>query len=239
MTEKKGKEAVDAAKYERVICQVKGVLSARLITGPEGSIEEIHVLASPERNPKQVVRDIETAVLVQLGTPLDHKKISVAQLEDQGNQWPDALKEPMGSYLVACGRFRLESLDFSFQGLQAQVKIQVKIEVAKEETGEGNLFEGHATGANWPGRGCFLVAHATLEAVGKYLGKNYALILEDLRQLEVAGSQALLVVVGLLSNVGRERLAGIAFLDEAPDELQAAAKAVLRALACRFCLHRS
>ncbi|GFN22745.1 hypothetical protein [Thermanaeromonas sp. C210] len=235
MTDKKGKDAVDAAEYERVICQVKGVLSARLVTGPEGSIEEIHVLASPERNPKQVVRDIETAVLVQLGTPLDHKKISVAQLEEQGSQWPDVLKEPSGPHVVSCGRLRLRSLDFSFRGLHARVKIEVEI----EKGGEARLYEGHASGTNWPGRGCFLVAHATLEAVGKHLGQNHALILEDLRQLEAAGSQAILVVVGLMSTACRERLAGVAFLDEAPDEFQATAKAVFRALACRFCLYRS
>ncbi|HBT47840.1 MAG TPA: hypothetical protein DEA73_08205 [Peptococcaceae bacterium] len=235
MTDKKSKDAVDAAEYERVICQVKGVLSARLVTGPEGSIEEIHVLASPERNPKQVVRDIETAVLVQLGTPLDHKKISVAQLEEQGERWPEVLKEPTGPYVVAWGRLRLHSLDFSLQGLQARVKIELEI----EKGGEVRLYEGHASGANWPGRASFLAAHAALEAVGKYLGQDHALILEDLCRLEAAGSQAILVVVGLMSTAFRERLAGVAFLDEAPDELQATAKAIFRALACRFCLYKS
>ena len=47
---------------------------------------EIHVLADHTRSPKQVVRDIESAVLVKLGKALDHKRISVAQLGDADKQ---------------------------------------------------------------------------------------------------------------------------------------------------------
>lgn len=228
MPEDRTQEAIAVAEYERVICQVKGVLSARMVTGPDGQIQEIHVLATPNRNPKQVVRDIETAVLVQLGTPLDHKKISVAQLEDVGGQMADKIHEGGDSYLVAFGRLRLARLNFFSQGIQAEVNVGIEI------GWDGSIYEGRAAGANLPGRGCHLVAQATLEAVGKYLGENYALVLEDLIQLEVAHSRAILAVIGLIGHFGRERLAGIAFLEETPDELQTAGKAVLRALAAAF-----
>lgn len=228
MVEERTPETIAAAEYERVICQVKGVLSARLVTDSEGQIQEIHVLATPDRSPKQVVRDIETAVLVQLGIPLDHKKISVAQLEDGGGQLPDKIREGGGSYLAVCGGLRLVHLNFFSHGIQAEASVGLEI------GGDGSIYEGRAVGVNLPGRGCQLVAQATLEATGKYLGENYTLVLEDLIPLEVAHSRAILVVIGLLGHFGRERLAGVAFLEESPDELQAAAKAVLRALAAAF-----
>ncbi|SMB91448.1 hypothetical protein SAMN00808754_0446 [Thermanaeromonas toyohensis ToBE] len=231
MVAEKSTEPIAAAEYERVICQVKGVLSARLVTGVDGQIEEIHVLATPDRNPKQVVRDIETAVLVQLGTTLDRKKISVAQLEE-GVAGADHVNEAGAS----CGRarrtqLRLVRLGFFSRGIRLEANVTVEIGE------EGNFYEGSAIGANMPGKGCYLVAQATLEAIKKYLGESCILTLEDLLQLEVAKTRAILVVIGMLGDWGRERLAGIAFLDESPDELQATGTAVLRALACRFCIH--
>lgn len=223
-------EQIAATEYERVICQVKGVLSARLVTSPDGTIEEIHVLATPDRNPKQVVRDIETAVLVQLGTTLDRKKISVAQLEE--GVGAERVSEAGASYGKAqWTKLRLTRLTLFSQGVNLEANVAVEI---GEEDG---LYEGSAVGPNMPGKSCYLVAQAILDAIRKYLGESCVLALEDLLKLEVAQTRAVLVVVGMLEDWGRERLAGIAFLDECPDELQATGKAVLRALACRFCLH--
>lgn len=231
MVAEKSTEQIAATEYERVICQVKGVLSARLVTGADGKIEEIHVLATPDRNPKQVVRDIETAVLVQLGTPLDRKKISVAQLEE-GGAIADRVSEAGVSYGKA-RRAKLQLVRLGFFSRGVSLEANVTVEIGEEDS----LYEGSAIGPNIPGKGCYLVAQATLDAVRKYLGERCILALEDLLRLEVAQTQAVLVVISMLGDWGRERLAGIAFLDESPDELQASCKAVLRALACRFCIH--
>src|SRR5881296_2922362 len=49
---------------------------------PQGEISEIHVLAQTDIPPKQVVRNIESALMAQLGVRIDHRKISVAQTAD-------------------------------------------------------------------------------------------------------------------------------------------------------------
>ncbi|MCG0277436.1 MAG: hypothetical protein L5656_02740 [Thermanaeromonas sp.] len=230
MVAERSTEQIAATEYERVICQVKGVLSARLVTSADGTIEEIHVLAAPDRNPKQVVRDIETAVLVQLGTTLDRKKISIAQLEEGAGA--DRVGEASVSYgKPQWTKLRLGRLSLFPQGINLEANVAVEIGE------EGDLYEGSAVGPNLPGQSCYLVAQATLDAVRKYLGESCGLGLEDILKLEVAQTQAVLAVVSMLKDWRRERLAGIAFLDECPDELQAAGKAVLRALASRFCLH--
>jgi len=47
-----------------------------------GGIEEVHVLTTPQIQPKQVVRNVESALMAQLGLKVDHRKISVAQTAD-------------------------------------------------------------------------------------------------------------------------------------------------------------
>jgi hypothetical protein len=55
------------------------VLSARVVTTPLGEVSEVHVLAQAGLQPKQLVRNIESALLAQLGLKIDHRKISIAQ----------------------------------------------------------------------------------------------------------------------------------------------------------------
>ncbi len=54
-------------------------MSARVVTTPLGEVSEVHVLAASGVHPKQVVRNVESALLAQLGLQVDHRKISVAQ----------------------------------------------------------------------------------------------------------------------------------------------------------------
>ncbi|HEX3275970.1 MAG TPA: hypothetical protein VHR43_14030, partial [Gemmatimonadales bacterium] len=58
---------------------LEGILSARVVTTPLGEVSEIHILAQAGLQPKQLVRNIESALLAQLGLKVDHRKISIAQ----------------------------------------------------------------------------------------------------------------------------------------------------------------
>ena len=69
-------------RAENLIAGLTGVLSASIVVTPQGEISEIHVLAQPDVPPKQVVRNIESALMAQLGVRVDHRKISVAQTAD-------------------------------------------------------------------------------------------------------------------------------------------------------------
>jgi hypothetical protein len=69
-------------RAENLITSLTGVLSARVVVTPLGEVSEIHVLTTSEVQPKQVVRNVESALLAQLGMKLDHRKISVAQTAD-------------------------------------------------------------------------------------------------------------------------------------------------------------
>ncbi|HEU4648074.1 MAG TPA: hypothetical protein VFS33_03370 [Gemmatimonadales bacterium] len=66
-------------RAENLLTSLEGVLSARVVTTPLGEVSEIHVLAQSGLAPKQIVRNIESALLAQLGLKVDHRKISIAQ----------------------------------------------------------------------------------------------------------------------------------------------------------------
>ena len=69
-------------RAENLLTSLEGVLSARVVTTPLGEVSEIHVLAQSGLAPKQIVRNVESALLAQLGLKVDHRKISIAQTAD-------------------------------------------------------------------------------------------------------------------------------------------------------------
>src|SRR5947208_5321895 len=69
-------------RVENLITALTGVLSARVVVTPLGEVSEVHVLTKSDIQPKQVVRNIESALMAQLGFKIDHRKISVAQTAD-------------------------------------------------------------------------------------------------------------------------------------------------------------
>lgn len=69
-------------RAENLITSLTGILSARVVVTPQGEVSEVHVLTLSDVQPKQVVRNIESALMAQLGLKIDHRKISVAQTAD-------------------------------------------------------------------------------------------------------------------------------------------------------------
>lgn len=61
-----------------LISTLQDVLSVRVVASATGGIDAIHVLVAEGTLAKQVVRNIESALMAQLGLQVDHRKISVA-----------------------------------------------------------------------------------------------------------------------------------------------------------------
>src|SRR5215831_19721732 len=66
-------------RAEQLLTSLEGVLSARVVTTPLGEVSEVHILAQSGLQAKQLVRNIESALLAHLGLKVDHRKISIAQ----------------------------------------------------------------------------------------------------------------------------------------------------------------
>ena len=82
-------------RAEELILTLPGVISARIIAGDSGAIDQIHVLTTAELTPKQMVRNIESALIAHLAMRIDHRKISVATTsETKPKLLPDEVKPP-------------------------------------------------------------------------------------------------------------------------------------------------
>ncbi len=198
---------------ENLIKQVRGVISAKIQAGDDGTILEIHVLAETSRSPKQVVRDIESAVLVQLGIELDHKKISVAQLQGADESVLDL-------------RPFLEGIELVIKG--AKVEARATINLGEE------IFVGSASGPNIMKNRLRLIAMATLTAIESYLSGTMRFMLEDVQKVSFIGRETILAGVSLATPTGEETLIGCALV--MGDDRESAAKAVLDALNRRLFL---
>ena len=69
-------------RAEELIATLPGVISVRIIPGDSGAIEEIHVLTTDQVAPKNTVRNIESALMAQLGLRINHRKVSIATTLD-------------------------------------------------------------------------------------------------------------------------------------------------------------
>jgi hypothetical protein len=69
-------------RAEELIATLPGVISVRIVPGDSGAIEEIHVLTTDQVAPKNTVRNIESALMAQLGLRVNHRKVSIATTLD-------------------------------------------------------------------------------------------------------------------------------------------------------------
>ncbi|MGH7724706.1 MAG: hypothetical protein ACREOU_04695 [Candidatus Eiseniibacteriota bacterium] len=87
------------ADAERILSQLRDVQAASITTDGD-EIREVHIVAISARTPKQIVRDVETALKAFLKRAIDHRIISVAlQQPGQGFTAPTltVLPPPSGS----------------------------------------------------------------------------------------------------------------------------------------------
>ena len=213
-------EKIGYPELEDVIRRVRGVVSVRVFRDEQDNISEVHVVADPRRNPKQLVRDIESAVAVAMGLQLDHKKISVVQF-DPGPQAPQA-EEARPEY-PASGPVEplpvLSGLSYHLQGPQVRVEVQLEL--------GGEVYSGTATREFRRVSSGALAAEAVLKALEPRWGARAAIRLVDAVKLRVACREAWVVVV---ETVEGPRI-GAALVMR--DDLEAAAEATLAALAPR------
>lgn len=185
-----------AAEIEAVIRSLVNITSARVITDRIGNIEEIHVLTDSSRMPKQVARDIESALIARFNlTDFDHKKISIAQTQ--------MIKQ------VKPVDHRLKILDVStsING----VKSEAIVRLLKEEETYTGIASGPGSGKNQ----VKLLALATLRATENCGGSDGILMLEDVNpSVTVSGRTAVMVCVSHPTRYGEDFLVGSAIVKQ-------------------------
>ena len=190
-----GAQRVSAADIETVILSLMNVNSARVVTGDDGLIQEIHVLTDSSRSPKQLVRDVESALQAQFGLELDHKKVSIAQTQNG--------KQPK----FADSRLKLSDVSISLNGMQSRAAVRLKV--------NGETYEGEASGPSSHHGQLRLISTATLKAVESWGGKDLALVLEDINpSVNLSGQTLVVVFVNMITPKGEDFLSGSAVMKQ-------------------------
>lgn len=198
--------------YEDAIRQIREVMAVRVVAGDRGGIDEIHVLAGNGRNPKQIVRDIESSLMAQFGLSVDHKRISVAQVEEGA------------STTWGSGRLRLLGVRFTTDAARAEAEVKVEFDDV--------IHAGRASGPASETNRLRVAAEATLAAVSEYFNSGYQLSLDDILVIAVRDKRIALTIMTILSSGGEDTLTGSSLIRGA--EQDAVARSVLDALNRRF-----
>src|SRR5665648_585341 len=186
-------------------------IAARIKVDSQGEIEEVHILAGSGRAPKQIVRDIESLLIAQFDLQIDHKKVSVAQVED----------DEYGTFtMVESTRPKLVGVTLRTVNGMAEVKVELL-------TGE-KIIEGIAEGPFSAQNKLRLFVEATLQALSPLTLDKYLFVTEDVGITQLAKQQIALVSITLITSAGEQSLTGCALVRN--DDRESVVKATLDAV---------
>ena len=198
-------------QIERLLGSLAGVVSARVLLDYEGRIRELHVLATPELHPKQVVRNVESALSAGLGVEVDRRVVSVAQIEGAPEETKaDVPADDEASAATDAARVVLLGFDSSRASAQ-RARCTVTLERG------GVRYSGAADGADTPQGRAEAAAEAVLRAVEGMPG-GATLGFEGARVVETDGHRYVLVAARVMDRRPPLPLSGAALIDRTPEE---------------------
>ena len=205
-------------RAENLLTTLEGVLSARVVTTPLGEVSEIHILAQAGLQPKQLVRNIESALLAHLGLKVDHRKISVAQTAEV---------KPLETLERTAVRERAMQRGILFENLAVlagtrpqRVAVAVTVSLGgRQETAQEEAPDtprGRVEGA----------ARATVAVLERFMEKH-SLVVENVQVVDAADRSVVFVALQGIGGRDAVMLTGTAEIRQSPE--RAAVFAVLDA----------
>ena len=194
-------------EMESFLNTMPDIISSRIVTGNNDEIEEIHIVAYAGRSPKQISRDVQSALMATYNIQIDYKIISVAQINSSNS-------------LSKEYRFLISGISFSQIGKNVEIRVRLK----KEDKEIEAMFQGPNTTRNIHR----LIVQATLECVHSFLGCKNLFIVEDIVYVNIAKEEAIAIAITYMSSYHDELLIGSALLKK--DHYDAVVKATLDAI---------
>ena len=124
---------VDLTALERELCRIPEVTAARVVAGTDGGVEEVHILSSPAKHAKQVVRDVQSVAMATFNLDLDRRIVSVVQLDAASSATLPAVDEDDdpgstngATAPLAAARINVDSVSVARAGLQCTAEVVLR-----------------------------------------------------------------------------------------------------------------
>lgn len=192
---------------ERTIEKLDSIVSCKIISGENDNFEEIHIVSNGIRNPKQVVRDIQSVLIATYNIQIDHKKISVAEIHD------NSLKRFEN-------RLKIMSVSHDNNGQKSIIKVVLD--------NHRDRFENSKIGVNTTRNIDRMLVDVTLKTVEDAFGYDDTFILEDIKTVNISTDKVIIVVITSVDNGVEQKLCGSCLVKN--DYKEAVVKATLDAL---------
>jgi hypothetical protein len=184
-------------RAEELLLTLPGVLNARIVASESGAVNEIHLLTTAEVSPKQTVRNVESALIANLGMRVDHRKISVATTVEPPPKTPDALEAAVAARAVGTVSRRLYFEDVEVRRSRTK-GVTCRVTLRKGD----QSFIGESEGVESERSRAELAARATLIAIAQAEGESFALALDGCKLIDAFERE--FVFVGITARHGRE-----------------------------------
>lgn len=199
--------SVPVEELKSFLEQIAGVVAARPVLDNSGALSGVHILARSDRGSKQIVRDIESACKAQFDLEIDHRIVSVAQVEEEDG------------YCIT--RLHSKSMNIVTSGGTWEVSVTLFSD-------DGREFHGQAKGPATADNRLRLTAQAALSAVEGYLHNMCDFILQDIFQTNFGTYTGVLASITIVTPHDEDELIGSAVVKT--ELWEAALKAVLDAV---------
>lgn len=195
-------------RAENLLTSLEGILSARVVTTPLGEVSEIHILATNAQTPKQVVRNVESALLAHLGMRIDHRKISVAHTAEV---------QPIKALEQAAVRTQANQRVALFDDVVVASGPRPRwVTATVTLTCDGTMESAQEESPDTPRNRLEAVARATVRVVERLLEKH-TLALEGVQLHEAFGRRWVMVGVSAVGGRNSTLLVGSAEVRESPE----------------------
>ena len=204
-------------ELEDALCALPGVQAVSIVTTGDAVPTEVHVLASPGKPAKQIVRDVQSLAMASFDQEINHKIISVVQIGESPVIDLDAVQTAVDA--DHAHRPVMSSVAMMTMGQESTATVSRRV--------GAQVHSGTATGSAAQSQRARLTAMATLVALGELLGM--ACEIESAQVVVADAHEVALVVMSLaVPRVGLQLLTGSAVVRT--DPIDAVARAVLAAL---------
>ena len=197
---------MDFKELEETLCRLPAVDAVRIVHDRD-RISEVHVLASPAKPAKKVVRDVQSLAMARFGVGIDRRAVSVVQLGEEKRTGE-------------ADRPVITSIKEYPEGPSTTVTVTL--------TWNSEQFSGSANGPAAASARLRIIGEATLRALEEVLGGGPPLALDAVASTSVGARPVIVAQVVSMKGVEEEVAVGSALIRG--DEAEAVVRAVLDAL---------